>query len=511
VDGAGTGHLGGTILDTQTPSSAPFPDAGARPGLAVPARVWARFRALPTWAQVPAWLAAWPVLLSLAILGARAGGGRGRQLASVAVLVVALPAWLAILAGGPGESTPVEIAEAADGSEPAGDPDPAPEPEPQREDPEVAEEPEPAPEDEPEPAPAATAAAGELEVHFLDVGQADATLLLHDEVAVLIDTGHWQRSDVVPYLLGHGVDRLDLVVVTHPHADHLGQFDQVMEAFDVEEVWWSGSQTTTQTFDRALGALEASDAAYEEPRTGDAAGFGPLEVEIVNPPRGVGLADLHDAGLGVRITYGEVRFLLTGDAETATEARMVDRVGGALTADVLQLGHHGSSTSTTPGFLSAVDPAVAVYSAGAGNSYGHPHAEVVARVEQAGIDLYGTDVHGSIRITTDGVDYEVETDVAGSVQAAPAAGGSEPDASEDPAPATSAPAATAAGGCQAGQVDINTAGAGQLQEIIHIGSDRAEQVPGLRPFADVHALQRVPGIGPARLADIVAQGVACAG
>ena len=250
----------------------------------------------------------------------------------------------------------------------------------------------------------------DLAVYYLDVGQGDATLLVHDEVAMLIDAGRWQASDVVPFLRSRGVESLDLVVITHPHADHIGQFDQVMDAFDVEEVWWSGSATTSQTFERSIAALERSDARYEEPRSGDVASIGPLLLEVVNPPVGVDVGDLHDANLAVRITYGEVRFLFTGDAERATEARMVAEVSTTLAADILQLGHHGSRTSTTPAFLAAVDPSVAIYSAGDGNSYGHPHGSVLDRLRDAGVSTYGTDVHGSITVRTDGATWTIGTE-----------------------------------------------------------------------------------------------------
>lgn len=380
----------------------------------------------------------------------------------------------------------------------------------------------PAAEADPDPDPGVPGPTGELEVHYLDVGQADAALLLHDEVAVLIDAGHWQRSDVVPALRSAGVEALDLVVVTHPHADHIGQFDQVLDAFDVAEVWWSGSTTTTRTFERALAAVERSDAAYEEPRGGATTTLGPLTIDIVNPPRGVGLADLHDAGLGLRVSYGEVALLFTGDAETATEARMVRAAAGSLAADILQLGHHGSSTSSTPGFLAAVDPAVAIYSAGAGNAYGHPHAEVIDRVGGAGIDLYGTDVHGTVVLATDGTSWEVSTQRTGTPTAGSSSGGGtsdgEPDSTasdgddgpDDDADTPEEPSSPS-GDCGPGQVDINSAGSEDLQLIIHIGPDRAQQIPPLRPFSSVSAMDRISGIGPARIADIMDEGIACAG
>ena len=457
-------------MSTPPPPGTQAADGGGLAGL------WSRFRATPVWLQV-----------------------------LVAVLVLSLPLWLAAALSSGGDSASVEVADAPE--EPAALPEDEvveeePEPPPQAEEPEAAPEPEPGPQPDPEDS---TPVDGDLEVYFFDVGQADATLLLHDEAAILIDAGHWQRSDVVPYLEAVGVETLDLLVVTHPHADHIGQFDQVMGAIDVAEVWWSGATTTTQTFERALDALERSNAAYEEPRAGDATTVGPLAIDVVNPPAGVGLSDLHDSGLAQRVTYGEVRLLFTGDAEAATEARMVSQAPDALDADILQLGHHGSSTSTTGGFLTAADPAVAIYSAGAGNQYGHPHDEVVARVREAGIDLYGTDVHGTVLVTTDGESWSVAPDSTDAVVAAP------PAANEPAAPEPEPEPAPASDTCDREQVDINAAGLDALREIIHIGPDRAEQIRQLRPFASVRAMDRISGIGPARLDDIIAQGVACAG
>ncbi len=277
--------------------------------------------------------------------------------------------------------------------------------------------PEPEPEPEPEPAPEPSREPdtvivpdGVLTIHMFDVGQGDAMLLTHPAVTMLIDTGRFDRTDVVPLLRRHGVERIDLLVVTHPHADHIGQFDRVMQAFSVDEVWWSGSTTTTRTFERAVAALEASTARYEEPRAGAATTVGPLGIEVLHPAVGDSLRDLNDASIALRITFGDFRIVTTGDAERAAEARMVARFSDRLPADVLRLGHHGSSTSTTPDFLAAVAPSVAMYSAGANNQYGHPHDEVLARLDRAGVTVYGTATNGTVTIVTDGTGFDVRTE-----------------------------------------------------------------------------------------------------
>lgn len=243
---------------------------------------------------------------------------------------------------------------------------------------------------------------GDLQVHFIDVGQADATLLHHRDVTVLVDTGHWQGDDLVGYLRGVGVEHLDLVIATHAHADHLGQFDQVLGHFDVDEVWWSGATTTTRTFERALAALEESDATYHEPRSGEVVDLGSLVIEVINPPDGVDLSNLHDSGIAVRIRFGDIGIVLTGDAAASTEQRMVAAHASELRAEVLQLGHHGSATSTTPQFLEAVAPNVAIWSAAADSPYGHPHREVLERLAHAGIPTFGTGQRGHMILVTDG-------------------------------------------------------------------------------------------------------------
>jgi competence protein ComEC len=250
---------------------------------------------------------------------------------------------------------------------------------------------------------------GTLTLHFLDVGQGDATLLVHPEVTVLIDTGRFDRRDVVPLLRERGIERIDLLVVTHPHADHIGQFDLVMASFVVDEVWWSGSTTTSATFGRALAALETSEARYEEPRAGSTTRVGPLTVDVLAPGSGDPLSDLNNASIALRITFGTFSLVTTGDAEAPSEARMLARVKDRLPAQVLRLGHHGSSTSTTAAFLAAVAPDVAIYSAGRDNQYGHPHRETVERLAAAGVPLYGTAQHGTITIVTDGITYEIRT------------------------------------------------------------------------------------------------------
>ncbi|WP_188208144.1 MBL fold metallo-hydrolase [Alkalibacillus aidingensis] len=345
----------------------------------------------------------------------------------------------------------------------------------------------------------------ELTAHYFDVGQADSTLLTYthegEDYHILIDTGDWTSSDVTYYLNDLGVEQLDLLIGTHVHADHIGQMEEVVENFSVDEVWMTGNEGTSQTYENALAAIETNDVGYHEPRVGEAYEIGVLEVEVLHPSQLTG--DFNDDSVSTRMTYGDISFLFTGDAEATGEAAML-RGNAQLDAHILQLGHHGSSTSTSPDFLAAVNPEVAIYSAGANNSYGHPHEEVVERVQASGIDLYGTDVHGTIVVTTDGEAYQVETRRDGTIT--PAA--EEPSESESTEQDSNQPEQEeSVDHC----VDINSASYEELQEIIHIGPDRAQQIIDLRPFNRVEDLTQVHGIGGGRLGDIESEGLACVG
>jgi competence protein ComEC len=244
---------------------------------------------------------------------------------------------------------------------------------------------------------------GSVVLRHWDVGQADATLIDAPDATILIDAGHWEEDDVVGYLEAARVGSIDLLVLTHPHADHIGQAARVLETFPVTEVWMSGWVHETQTFDSVLDAVAASGAAVYEPRVGDIASYGDLQVEVLNPE--APLRDIHD-NIAVRVVFREFAAIYTGDAEVEHEAEMFGR-GVELEATVLQLGHHGSRTSSAPAFVEAVNPELAIYSAARDSPYGHPHREVVARFEDLEIPLYGTAEHGTIVITSDGRRYDV--------------------------------------------------------------------------------------------------------
>jgi competence protein ComEC len=333
-----------------------------------------------------------------------------------------------------------------------------------------------------------------MQAYFFDVGQADATLLLGHDFTVLIDAGDYTGNDVVPYLQSAGVKEIDLLIGTHPHADHIGQFPQVLDTFTVKEVWLSGDAHTSRTFENALDAVLASDAVYHEPRAGESFEFGSLQIEVVHPAHITG--DFHEGSISIKAAFGSISFVLTGDAEVAQEREMISR-GHDLQAQVLQLGHHGSSTSSCREFLEAVDPEVAIYSAGEDNSYGHPHEETVQLLSSMGIPLYGTDVHGTIVVVTDGKTYSVS---AGDMEVIMATSGAvtKPD-----------DGSALSGGCASGQININTASLEMLHQIVHIGPERAQELVSLRPFSSLDDLSRVSGIGPSRIKDIKTQGLAC--
>lgn len=351
---------------------------------------------------------------------------------------------------------------------------------------------------------------GKLFVHFIDVGQGDAILLETGNYAAIIDTGDYQGDEIVPYLKEQGIDELDLAVITHPHADHIGQLDTLMYNIDVEEVWMNGHQHDTLTFERAIDAILATDSYYDEPRAGDTYELGDALITVLHPAELSG--DLNNDSIVLKVEFGEVSFLFTGDAESAAEFEMVNS-GYDLSADILKIGHHGSDTSSTASFLDQVNPDVAVYMAGAGNSYGHPHAGALSRIESVGSDIYGTDIHGHVIVTTDGLTYEIHT-IEDSAPTSSSKAPPEPEIEEivseiddDVEDVSETPAS-----CEAWQVAINSASILDLQRIHQIAEERAVLIVAAREinkFSSYSDLTRVKGIGNVLAQEIEDQGIIC--
>jgi len=242
---------------------------------------------------------------------------------------------------------------------------------------------------------------GVLRVHYIDVGQADATLLIYNEYAMLIDAGDNATSrDVVRYLQRQGVTALKYVIATHPHSDHIGGMAGVINAFEIETFIMPRVSHTTATFERMIDAIEGNNLNVKAPVPGEVLPFGSAHITVI-APNGDFYDNINNHSVAVRVELGETAFIFTGDAEAISEREMVAE-GRSLSARVLKTGHHGSRTSTTAEFLAAVNPEIAVISCGLNNSYGHPHRDVLERLEAANIRIYRTDLQGNIIIETDG-------------------------------------------------------------------------------------------------------------
>ncbi|MFW2390360.1 MAG: DNA internalization-related competence protein ComEC/Rec2 [Polyangiales bacterium] len=251
-----------------------------------------------------------------------------------------------------------------------------------------------------------------LRVTFMDVGQGDATLVdFPDGRLALIDTGRGGRHPAVRELralLGaRRRSRIDIVVLTHGHPDHYGGLSDLIGQVEIGEIWLNG-QLLSEEEDGATARLVSSALARGTrlrfaPELCDAdQEIGGVEVAVLWPcPRYDPALDLNDNSLTLRLAYGQRSFLFTGDLEREAELLLLDS-GRIPASDVLQVGHHGSRTSSAPSFIAEVRPSLAVISCGAGNRYGHPSPSVVARLRAAGAEVHRTDQHGGLIVTTDG-------------------------------------------------------------------------------------------------------------
>lgn len=231
-----------------------------------------------------------------------------------------------------------------------------------------------------------------LKVYYFDVGQADSILIVNNNKTMLIDAGNNDDGElVVNNIKKLGISKLDYVIGTHPHEDHIGGLDNVIDAFDIGTIYMPKVQTNTKTFEDVLDSVSNKGLTITAPKIGDKFEVGNANCEVMSI--GDDSSNLNSTSIVIRMEYNNKSYLFMGDAEKINE----DSREWPQT-DILKVGHHGSSTSSSQKFLDQVKPKIAVIQLGQGNKYGHPHDEVIKRLENIGATIYRTDLQKDILI-----------------------------------------------------------------------------------------------------------------
>lgn len=251
--------------------------------------------------------------------------------------------------------------------------------------------------------------ADDLEIRFLDVGQADSALIHNKDGTVLIDTGYRDSGAYLGNVLQKCGNKLSCLILTHPHGDHIGGALYVLEHCDVETVILPPVPIEDSRYEAILEEIEEQDIPTRTLSPGEGFEMGRARFTFLAPL--TEYTEENDNSYVIRLDYGEISALFTGDAEAESEKDQVklygSAEGGYLDVDILKVGHHGSASSTTDTYLAAVTPTYAVISCGMGNDYGHPHREVTDRLTKAGILILRTDLAGDIHFRTDGETIEL--------------------------------------------------------------------------------------------------------
>lgn len=248
-----------------------------------------------------------------------------------------------------------------------------------------------------------------LRVIFLDVGQGSSQLLISPSgKTMLVDAGNNdQEQNMIDYLQKYGVDRLDIIIGTHPDADHIGGLDRVIDQIEVGEIYMPRVQSNTKTFESLLQSISSKGLKVKNAKSGLILNWDEqVTVNMIAPVNTTD--DKNNMSAVIKVVYGNTSFLLTGDAERESEADMLSS-GVDLQADVMLVGHHGSKSSTTAAFLKQVNPKFGVIQVG-DNSYGHPKQTILDRLNKAGVEVYRNDLQGTVEIDSDGQEYHISTE-----------------------------------------------------------------------------------------------------
>ena len=245
----------------------------------------------------------------------------------------------------------------------------------------------------------------DLKIYYLDVGQADCVLIQNNNENMLIDAGNNEDGEkIVKYLKEKGIKDFKYIVGTHPHEDHIGGLDNVIDSFGIDTVFLPDVYTTTNTFVDVLDAIENKNMSFTVPKENDKYKLGEATIDILYS--GVDVEDFNDASIVIKLTYGSNSFLFSGDATAKVEKQLLNK---DIEVDVYKVAHHGSNTSNSSKFLEKLNPKYGIISCGKDNSYGHPHDEIVKRLEKKNIKLYRTDELGTILVTSNGEDIDISS------------------------------------------------------------------------------------------------------
>ncbi len=255
-----------------------------------------------------------------------------------------------------------------------------------------------------------------LAVHFIDIGQGDSALLESKGEFALIDGGEYSEKDkLISYLSSQGVDELEFIISTHPHSDHCGGLSEVIRNFNTKTLICPDVQTDSNVWEYVMDAADERGVAFKTPAPNDKYTLGSATITVFSPSANSIYSDLNNYSIVCKAEYGNTSFLMTGDAEKVVEKELLNS-DFDLSADVLKCGHHGSSTSSSKDFVTAVNPSAAIISCGKDNDYGHPHTETLTTLKKQNIPVYRTDKDGTITVTSDGEQIYISTDSISSVE-----------------------------------------------------------------------------------------------
>ncbi len=249
-----------------------------------------------------------------------------------------------------------------------------------------------------------------LQIYFLDVGQGDSSIIItSDDRVVMIDSGP-DESLILNHLQNLGISQIDLLIATHAHADHISGMDKIIAKYKPKAFIDPGIPHTTATYQRMITAIDKYNINYYE-GISRKINLGSLTLTILPPANPlIKGSELNNNSVVVRLDFKDFSCLFTGDIEKEREGQLLAESRNNLNVDILKVGHHGSSSSSSPLFIKSVGSKITVICCGQGNKYGHPHQETISLLQSLGIEIYRTDLNGTILIKTDGIDYQIFTE-----------------------------------------------------------------------------------------------------